>query len=233
MGNLDKTLIVGYGEIGRALYDILHNYYYTKVIDKDSSPIKDYQPDVLHICFPYSKDFIKQVKAYQKQYKPKYTVIHSTVGVGTCRKLKAISSPCEGLHPFLEESIQTFTKFLGGKDADKVADYFRRANIKVYIVDKSESTEYMKIMSTTFYGMMIEFTKQVKSDCNKLGIPFELFTLWNMNYNESYEKLGHPEYKKPLLVPIMNKIGAHCVLPNTELLENDFTKFLKVRNKID
>ena len=229
-----KTLICGMGEIGGSLYNILSKHYETRCIDtiREYNLIgKDFKVEIMHICFPYSEDFIKEVKRYKKLYKPKYVVIHSTIPVGTSRKCKAIHSPVEGIHPQLEESIQTFTKFLGGKDADKVADYFRRANMRVYITDQSETTEYMKIMSTTFYGMMIEFTKQVKSDCRKLDIPFEMFTLWNINYNESYEKLGHQEYKKPLLVPIMNKIGAHCVLPNTKLLKNDFTDFLKNRNK--
>lgn len=230
-----RTIIIGGGEIGRSLFDLLVDYYEDCDLF-DTNPNKvicepNGKYDIMHICFPYSDKFVEEVKEYKKIYQPKYVVIHSTVPIGTSRLLDAVHSPVEGLHPFLSESIQTFIKFLSGEKASEVADYFRRANMKVYLVKDQESTEYMKIMSTTFYGMMIEFTKQVKEDCDKLNIPFELFTLWNMNYNESYEKLGHPEYKKPLLVPIMKKIGQHCVLPNTELLENDFTKFLKERNK--
>lgn len=226
-----KTLIVGMGEIGKSLHNVLSPHYeiYTKdignTIGEEIGSVK-----IMHVCFPFSDKFITAVKEYQEKYKPEFTVIHSTTPIGTSRKVNAVHSPVEGLHPFLTESIQTFIKFISGEDASNVADYFRRANVKVYIVDDQESTEYMKIMSTTFYGMMIEFTKQVKQDCAERGIPFELFTLWNMNYNESYEKLGHPEYKKPLLAPIMKNIGQHCVLPNTELLKNDFTKFLKERN---
>ena len=93
--------------------------------------------------------------------------------------------------------------------------------------DKSESTELMKMQSTTFYGLMIEFFKDMKKQCLKYDVPFELFTLWNMNYNEGYEKLGHPEYKKPLLVPIMKKIAGHCVKPNLDLIDTPFTKFMK------
>lgn len=225
-----KTLIVGGGEIGKSLLSVLDEHYPCHIIDiEGEDTLATYE--IMHVCFPYSDKFIDAIKEYQKKYKPKYTVIHSTVPIGTSRQVNAVHSPVEGLHPFLTESIQTFTKFLSGEDANYVADYFRRANVTIYIVDNQESTEYMKIMSTTFYGMMIEFTKQVKTDCSNMGIPFELFTLWNMNYNESYEKLGHPEYKKPLLVPIMKKIDGHCVMQNTELLDNDFTYFLKMRNK--
>ena len=225
-----KTLIVGNGEIGKSILKALEEHYPCDIIGKDYEEThKTYE--IMHVCFPYSDKFVDAVKEYQKKFKPKFTVIHSTVPIGTSRKVNAVHSPVEGLHPFLTESIQTFTKFLSGPEADGVANYFRRANITVYIVDNQESTEYMKIMSTTFYGMMVEFTKQVKKDCSELNIPFELFTLWNMNYNESYAKLGHPEYMKPLLVPIMKKISGHCVMPNTKLLKNDFTNFLKMRDK--
>lgn len=226
-----NTLIIGSGEIGESLYDIFSQYYPCQIIDKDKEELKLSSCEIMHIAFPYSDKFIDYVNEYKEKYKPKYTVIHSTVPIGTSEKLNAIHSPVVGLHPFLKESIQTFTKFLGGPLSDEVADYFRRTNIKVYLVEKSQSTELMKIMSTTFYGIQIEFTKEMKNLCKEYGVPFELFTLWNINYNESYEKLGHPEYKKPLLVPIMKKIGQHCIMPNTELLENDFTKFLKERNK--
>jgi len=227
-----KTLIIGAGEIGNSLFGVLSPHYNCEIVDEDNwLNVLGEEFEIIHICFPYSNKFVEYVKEYQKMYKPKYTVIHSTVPIGTSRKCNAIHSPVEGLHPFLKESILTFTKFLSGEEAGQVADYFRRANVKVYLVDKQESTELMKIMSTTFYGMQIEFTKEMKILCEDYEVPFELFTLWNMNYNESYEKLGHPEYKKPLLTPILTPIKGHCVMQNTELLENDFTKFLKERHK--
>jgi len=221
-----NTLIIGWGEIGKSIFNVFNEHYKCDIIDKDSDDSK-INPEIIHICFPYSDKFVDYVKEYQKKYKPKYTVIHSTVPIGTSKKCDAVHSPVVGLHPFLEESLKTFTKFLGGENASEVADYFRRANIKIYITDKSESTELMKMQSTTFYGLMIEFFKDMKKQCLKYDVPFELFTLWNMNYNEGYEKLGHPEYKKPLLVPIMKKIAGHCVKPNLELIDTPFTKFMK------
>jgi len=223
-----KTLIVGCGEIGKSMYQIFSPYYETQVIDiNEEATIK---PEIMHICFPYSDNFIEEVNKYSNIYNPKYIIIHSTVPVGTSRKLNALHSPCVGLHPFLEESIKTFTKFIGGKQAGEVADYFRRANIKVYITDKQETTELMKICSTTAHGMFIEYTKEVKRLCDKHKVPFELWTMWTDNYNKGYETLGHPEYKRPNLIPIMKRIGGHCVLPNLEFEETKFTKFLKELN---
>jgi hypothetical protein len=55
--------------------------------------------------------------------------------------------------------------------------------------------------------------------------------LFSQNYNEGYEKLGYPEYKMPLLNPIMTKQGGHCTIPNLDLWETEFTKFIKKQNE--
>ncbi len=222
-----KTLIIGFGEVGEALYEILIN---TKpdILDMEEGVTETFE--IIHICFPYSEHFVKEVKRYQRKYKPKYTVIHSTVPVGTSKECDAIHSPIVGIHPYLVKSIETFTKFLGGKDADKVADHFRKAGIKVYVTDKSETTELMKIMSTDFYGLCIEYTKEVKKMCDKYKVPFEMWTLWTNNYNQGYTVLGHPEFNRPNLIPITKKIGGHCILPNLLYIDNDFTKLIRKRN---
>ena len=224
-----KTLIVGSGEIGKSLASVLREYYDLDIFDKDGSSGID--PEIMHICFPYSDKFVDAVKEYQKDYEPKFTVIHSTVPVGTSKKLGAIHSPCIGIHPDLGKSMLTFTKYLGGKDASEVADYFRRAGMKVYLTDKSETTELMKILSTSFYGLTIEWTKEVKRLCDENKVPFEFWTLWTDNYNAGYEKLGHPEFSRPNLSPIKKKIGGHCVLPNLEFIKSKFSEFIKKQNE--
>ena len=103
--------------------------------------------------------------------------------------------------------------------------------MKVYITDKQETTELMKILSTTAHGLNIEYTKEVKRLCDENKTPFEMWTMWTDNYNNGYEALGHPEYKRPNLIPVMKKIGGHCVLPNLEFIKSKFTKFLKGLNK--
>lgn len=224
-----KSIIIGAGEIGKSLYRVLQNYYPTTLAEKVS--IKEHF-DVLHICFPFSDKFISEVKKYQKQYKPKYTIIHSTVPIGTNRKLSSISSPIIGIHPFLQESIKTFTKFLGGEQANEVADYFRRAGIKVQICKKPETTEMAKLSSTTLYALIIEYVKNLNKQCEKYDVPFsEVYTLWSQNYNKGYKELGFPEYVRPILQPIMKKQGGHCTLPNCKLWDTVFTKFINKLTK--
>jgi hypothetical protein len=221
-------IIIGSGEIGRSLYNVLQFYY-----DIELQDVHDYgkKVSIMHICFPYSDKFCSEVERYQKIHCPDHTIIHSTVPAGTNAKLNSISSPVIGIHPHLELSLKTFIKYLGGENASEVADYFRRAGFRIYIFEKSYTPELMKIMDTTHYGMEIEYVKEVKRMCKKFNVPFEAWTLWVNNYNQGYKELGYPEYVKPNMVPIMKVIAGHCVLPNCDLLENDFTKFLKKRNE--
>ena len=89
--------------------------------------------------FPYSDKFSDAVSSYQKQYNPKYTVIHSIVPAKHQDRLMP-SQSCR-IAPLSSREHKDVHKFLSGEGADKVADYFRRAGIKVYLVDKQETTE--------------------------------------------------------------------------------------------
>lgn len=226
MKSLD--VLVGHGEIGQAVRSIITDDVYVYDIHF-GQPIKQTSAQVrlLHICIPYTKDFIKQVKGYQKFFSPQYTVIHSTVPVGTSRKLRAVHSPVMGMHPNMELAVKTFTKFFGGASASFVADMFRRYGMNVYVTDKSETTELMKILCTTNYGLNIEFTKEVKRLCDQYKVPFEMFTVWNNAYNSGNDKLGYPQYHRYNLVPLMKDIGGHCVLNNYKLLKSKFIDFLE------
>ena len=107
------SLIIGAGEVGKSLAAVLDPYYPIVLVDK--KPVRIKEPvEIMHVCFGYSDTFVQNVNEYQERYKPKYTVIHSTVPVGTSLQCDAVHSPIIGRHPYLEESIKMFTKFLGG-----------------------------------------------------------------------------------------------------------------------
>jgi UDP-N-acetyl-D-mannosaminuronate dehydrogenase len=212
-----QTLILGRGEIGTALEKVLKQY---NPIVKTKTNDKIDGVEIMHICFQYSKSFVKEVKRYQELYKPKFTVIHSTVPLGTNKLCNSISSPVVGVHPYLEESLKIFTKFLGGKKAGEVADYFRRAGMKVYVCDDSNTTELAKLSQTTQYALNIEYVKDLKKECDKYKVPF------TENYNVGYNELRMPEYKLPLLIPIPTRQGGHCTLPNCKIWKTIFTKLI-------
>ncbi len=209
------SLVIGMGEIGTAIQAI----FQCSGIGKDDEPIYNHY-DILHICFPYSKGFINHVKQYQKRFTPTHTIIHSTVPLGVNRKLDSIASPCRGIHPNLEEGIRTFPKILAGEKAYLVADYFRKKGLKVILYDEPEAAEAAKLFDTEYYRHCIEFALEVKKYCNKHNLNFsEVYTIPNITYNEGYTQLGHPEYTRPVLQPIMTTIGGHCLRPNQKLLK--------------
>lgn len=209
-------LVLGAGEIGMAIAQIFKTY----AIGREAHKMQDTYCNILHICFPYTKDFIKEVKLYQKKFNPKYTIIHSTVPVGVNRKLGSIASPCRGIHPNLYEGIMTFPKIIAGRDASLIANHFRRVGLKIILYDKPEAAEAAKLFDTEYYRHCIEFAKDVKKYCVKHKLNFsEVYTIPNMTYNEGYKELGHPEYQRPVLQPIMTEIQGHCVLPNAKLLK--------------
>ena len=223
-----QTTIVGMGEVGKGLYQVLAPFYPVTAIDKDN--FVAVPTDILHICFPCNfekvAEFIGEVKKYQSAFKPKYTIIHSTVPVGTSRACNAIHSPIRGMHPYMDRSIRTFLKMLGGEQASEVADYFRRAELSVLLYDKQEETEAAKLFDTEYYRVCLEFVHRVKKYCDEKKLSFHnVYTLPNLSYNAGYNRLGKGEYMRPVLQPIMTKIGGHCVMQNKELIslseEND------------
>jgi len=208
-----KHLIIGDGEVGTALGSAMEIAVWGK---------HDWSEhfDIIHICFPYSEEFESEIKRYQELHTPKYTIIHSTVPLGTSRKCGAIHSPIRGIHPNLEEGIRTFVKFIGGEQASEVADEFRRKGMKVMLFDEPETTEAMKLFDTEYYRVCIEFAQRVKRYCDKHQLSYsEVYRLANITYNEGYKELGHPEFVRPVLEPIMKEIGGHCVMPNKKLIE--------------
>tara|TARA_R100001530_G_scaffold13251_3_gene12268 strand:+ start:4592 stop:5335 length:744 start_codon:yes stop_codon:yes gene_type:complete len=234
------SLVVGAGEIGKGLYEVLHDAHGESVFIRDVEP-KSGLPkhvDYLHITFPYSQRFEEYVNTYISFYNPSIVIIHSTVPIGTTSRIshpKTVHSPVRGKHPNLANSIRTFVKFIGGEKevANKVAEYFINAKIKTIVFDKSQTTEMLKIISTTLYGWQIIACKEVARICDKYNLNFEeVYTVANKTYNEGYEELGMGHYRKPYLRPMEGKIGGHCVVPNCDLLEDVFTQLVKDFDKI-
>lgn len=231
----EETLIIGNGEVGTALFDILSKTYHP-VYKRDvkNIPIAD-KVLWLHICYPYSKDFIKITQGYIAQYNPLYTIIHSTVPVGTTRKIKDSNiwhSPIRGVHPNIAQGILTFEKYFGGEYNERVLNYFKNAGVKAIHASSPENTELAKILDTTYYGWNIVFCKEALRLCEKYGADFSMvYQAMNNSYNEGYQKLGMPNVVRPVLFPRLGKIGGHCVINNCGLLKSAITKIILKLNK--
>lgn len=231
----EKTLIIGAGEVGKSLANVLSPFYQVKL--KDLFNEVDGEFRVIHLCFPYNGEFINQAKQCINQYKPELVINHSTVKVGTTRQLgnAAVHSPVNGRHPNLESGIKTFVKFIGGTSefsVSKAQEFLNKAGIKTKIFSGPETTELAKILCTTHYGWDIVFMKEVARICKEYNLPFdEVYTEWTKAYNNGYQELKEPQFTRPILKFMEGKIGGHCVVPNCDLLDDGvLTKTIKERN---
>lgn len=222
-----RHYIIGLGEVGSALHEILQAAFevFTYDIGRSQELRIVSGVKVLHICFPYSSSFIDKVKEYCEALRPEYVVIHSTVPVGTTRQCGKdfVHSPIRGKHPKLAESIKVFAKFFGGQYAKEVAAIFEQIGIQTVVAEKSEETEAMKLWDTEIYREAILLNRKIYQYCAKGGLNFDIvYTLANKTYNEGYSKMGNPEYAKYILKYTEGPIGGHCVEPNHHLLNERF-----------
>src|SRR5258708_17727851 len=81
------VIVVGQGEIGKPLRNILGRTY--RCIGIDIEPLEVVDPcSAMHICYPYQvPDFVATTAAYIGKYKPQLTIINSTVVPGTTRQV--------------------------------------------------------------------------------------------------------------------------------------------------
>lgn len=228
MASVSKHLIIGLGEVGNALVKVFKADGEDKFQNIEASQ-KSYK--FLHIAFPYSDKFIDEVKKYQEKYSPKYTIIHSTVPVGTSDKCDAHHSPVRGVHPHLADSILTFKKFIGGPECFDIASEFKHFRINCVCTRYTRNTEALKLWDTTQYGNFIMLNKEIYDYCLKNDLDFNIvYTLANETYNEGYTKMLRPEVMRPYLEYRNEPIGGHCVIPNCKLLDSDTPKNILKKN---
>lgn len=207
-------LIVGYGEVGKAIHKVLGK---ALIADSKGGSWRGENVDVLHICFPYSRNFEEAVKQWSMV--ARLTIVHSTVQLGFCDRLQVVHSPIRGVHPQLEKGIRTFVKYFGGKNSKKAARIFREFGIKTRSFPEAKTTEALKLWDTTQYGRLIMLQKEIYAWCEKNNVDFEsVYIDANKDYNKGYIKLGRPEVVRPYLKYMPGTIGGHCVLPNAKLL---------------
>lgn len=217
-----KHLVIGLGEVGKAIREVLSC---DGIGPGETAPRETY--DVLDICFPWSDRFVQSVRQYQQQYRPGYTVIHSTVPVGVSRSLSAHHSPIRGKHPDLYRSVLTFTKYISGPEAPVLAGHYAQYGIPVCAVPNQEDTEAMKLWDTTYYYWNVHFMRQVKAYCDRKGLDFSwVYTHANHSYNHGYQEMGMPQFTRPVLTYQPGPTGGHCLVPNAVLLNTELSNYL-------
>ena len=229
-----KVAIIGHGEIGSSLAAV----YRAKGIEplvrdlnfNTINPPNTSKPKigVLNICIPYSDSFAEDVNGYIQEYTPELTIIHSTVTVGTTKKITGspcVHSPVRGVHPNLKSGIETFVKYIGYNDdfsLNLALQHYSEIGLDIHPIFNTDATEMAKLLSTTYYGLCIAWHGEMKKMCDRHNISFDVINLWTESYNAGYDKLNMQHVIRPNLYPPKNGIGGHCVIPNAELLANTF-----------
>jgi len=82
-----NVFVIGLGEIGRPLYEIVKGVHNAFGVDVDPDRNVDQEPSgpvgVMHICFPYSEEFVEKVVGHIGKFNPNLTIVESTVRPGT------------------------------------------------------------------------------------------------------------------------------------------------------
>jgi UDP-N-acetyl-D-mannosaminuronate dehydrogenase len=213
----NKVVVVGLGEVGRPLLELLTGHY--NVIGVDISPPVESmgRVDVLHVCYPFEiKDFIGETARYIELFRPTLTVINSTVAIGTTRAVAERTgaalahSPVRGKHVRMLEELCKYTKFVGAMDPASgkyAAKHFESAGLKTKILSTPEATELAKLTETTYFGLLIAWAQEVERYCDETGQAYE-------EVASIYEEI--PFFPATKYFPGI--IGGHCVMPNIEIL---------------
>jgi UDP-N-acetyl-D-mannosaminuronate dehydrogenase len=212
----NKVVVVGLGEVGKPLFELLSKSHNTVGVDISPVwPVEDV--DVLHICYPFEiKDFVGETARYIELFKPALTIINSTVGIGTTRAVAdrtgsaVVNSPVRGKHVRMLEELRHYTKFVGAADpvaGEQAARHFQAAGLKTKVLSSPEASELAKLTETTYFGLMIAWAQEIERYCDRTGA----------DYNEVISFYEEIKFFPPVKY-FPGVIGGHCVMPNIKIL---------------
>ncbi|HEX3960265.1 MAG TPA: hypothetical protein VHZ03_27110 [Trebonia sp.] len=209
------VLVVGLGEIGRPLLEILRGAHDAAGRDIEDRPFDGVE--VLHLCFPYSPDFISSAARYVSLYEPEVVVVNSTVIPGTTTEIQektgipAVYSPVRGKHARMTEEMLHYRKFIAGTSAQAVAlvdEQFSAAGMTTQRMSSPEALELAKLLETTYFGVLVAWAQEMDRFADAVGADY-----WEtIAFYEEIDFLPPVAFQPGF-------IGGHCIMPNLDLLE--------------
>lgn len=211
-----KVVVVGLGEVGKPIFDLVSKHH--DAVGVDIPPVERIeQADVLHVCYPFQiKDFTGETARYIERFKPALTIINSTVAIGTTRSIAertgaaVVNSPVRGKHARMLDDLRSYTKFVGAIDpiaSEQAARHFGSVGLKTKILSSPEATELAKLTETTYFGLMIAWAQEIERYCDQSG----------QDYDEVVSFYEEIKFFPPVKY-FPGTIGGHCVMPNIKLL---------------
>jgi len=224
LGEIGHTLFVMYGEANEkfSVYGLDLDMKKMNLLNQSKAKVPE-KVDVLQVCLPCSSQekFADTIKGYVDQYKPKLTIINSTVPPGTTLKVAAACrclvahSPARGVHINSEHMIwemKRWTKYVGGVDvvaSEAAKDHFKSMGLKVKVLKSCRETELAKLFETTYRAWMIACFQEMHRISRAFGADFDEAV-------DFIEDTHKERFDRPVMFP--GVIGGHCLIPNTELL---------------
>lgn len=241
----ETVLVVGLGEIGRTLFELLKETDSFTVYGLDLDETKmlatrqdagklPKKPDVMHICLPCKNQdsFVATVDSYAKKFKPKLLIINSTVPPGTTKKAQRVCtclvahSPARGVHKSPEHmkwEMKRWTKYVGGADskaAEAACKHFEKMGLKVKTLKSCSETELAKLFETTYRAWMIACFQEMHRISRTFEADFD-------DVVDFLEDTHRVRLDRPIMFP--GFIGGHCLIPNIELLLQSYdSEFLRL-----
>jgi UDP-N-acetyl-D-mannosaminuronate dehydrogenase len=217
---MKPVIVVGLGEVGRPLYEIIREHHDT--VGVDIAPVEVPEGcDIMHICYAFEiPDFIGETVAYIRKYNPRLTIINSTVAPGTTRTIHEATgaaiahSPVRGKHTKMKQDMLHYAKFVGGIDEEAgrlAAEHFQSVGMKTRQLASPETTEIAKLTETTYFGLLIAWAQEVERYADQLSVSYDEV----VTYYEEIAFLPQVKY-------FPGVIGGHCVMPNIKILKQVF-----------
>jgi UDP-N-acetyl-D-mannosaminuronate dehydrogenase len=212
------VVVVGLGEVGRPLFNLLSTAY--DCVGVDLAPVHIDRPcSVLHLCIPYQiRDFIGVCADYVAKYQPQLTVLHSTIAPGTTRALqeatasdRVVFSPVRGKHARMESDMLRYKKFVAASTpeiAAEAAAHFENAGFQTATFPTLEVGEVSKLVETTYLGILVGWAQEIERFAIRYGGASEDVTAF----------LDEIDYLPHNIFP--GFIGGHCVMPNIAILRS-------------
>jgi UDP-N-acetyl-D-mannosaminuronate dehydrogenase len=226
MNGVDTVAVVGLGEVGKPLFEILSGRHRAFGIDVSSrDELAGIDIGVLHICYPFEiADFVAETARYISKFRPALTIVHSTVAAGTTRAIAkrtgtpVVHSPVRGKHARMAQELQRYTKFVGALDqasGSRAAEHLESAGMGTRVLFPPEATELAKLTETTYFGLLISWAQEVERYCDQLGV----------SYDEVVSFYREIKYLPPVTY-FPGIIGGHCVMPNIKILNRNWSSEL-------
>lgn len=220
MSTQELVVVVGLGEVGQPLFNILSRSF--ECTGVDLSPVDIDRPcSVLHICYPFQiRDYIGATAHYIEKYQPRLTLVHGTVAPGTTRQLQQVAgtdriaySPVRGKHVRMEADMMRYKKFVAASSpqiAQEATAHLAQAGFQTAVFPTLEIGELSKLLETTYLGVLVAWAQEVERMANRYGGSAEDVSAFiqEVDFLPSHIFPGH--------------IGGHCVMPNIEILRTQF-----------